>query len=111
MEGRTAVHDNDPFLGSKCSSVAGDSGEEEVISGCGLPKPREGSDCSEEEVFEGYVDEESTRGGCDQWEEPVDSTTREVPVHVLTELKNVLAVRKYERNRKRMDRHHHPKRS
>jgi hypothetical protein len=91
------------YPGSKCSSTPGDSEvEEEAVS---TPLPGEGSNCSEEEIFEGYVDEESTRGGCGEWEEPADNASREVPVHVLTELKNVLAVRKHERERKRM--HHH----
>lgn len=97
-------------LGSKCSSETDDSeiedrGSAVVTSGRGLPS--EGSDCSEEEVFEGYVDEDSIRGGRGQWEEPTDVVTHEVPAHVLTELKSVLTVRNHERERKRMHRHGH----
>lgn len=76
-------------------------------SGHGLPGAGERSDCSEEEVFEGYVDEDSIGGGHDQWEEPTDGVAREVPAHVLTELKSVLTVRNHERERKRISRHGH----
>lgn len=66
----------------------------------------EESSCSEEEVFEGYVVEDTITGGHGMWEEPTDDA-HEVPAHVLTELKNVLTIRKHEREMKKMRRRGH----
>ena len=65
-----------------------------------------GSDCSEEQVFEGYVCEDDLNDGCGQWEGLEDAEMgSEVPAPVLTELKNVLTVRNHKRERKRRLRH------
>ena len=64
------------------------------------------SDCSEEQVFEGYVCEDDLNDRCGQWEGLEDAEVgSEVPAPVLTELKNVLTVRNHERERKRRLRH------
>lgn len=70
------------------------------------PSSDGGSGCSEEQVFEGYVCEDDLNDGRGQWEGLEDAEVGgEVPVHVLTELKNVLTVRNHERERKKRIRH------
>lgn len=92
--------------GSKCDSAA-DSASEDEREG---PDQEEDSCCSEEDVYEGYVQESDLKGGRSHWEELEDegvakAESREVPLHVLRELKNVLTVRNSERDRRRVQRH------
>lgn len=62
-----------------------------------------GSECSEEEIFEGYVfgSDNDPKNGCDQWV-GLTGETEDIPLHVLTELKSVLTVRNEEKTRRRL---------
>lgn len=95
------------FVGSDLAAADAPEGDEEEevnrVTGSVCAVSREGSYCSEEEVFEGYVDEETIGG--DVWEEESRGDgARQVPAHLLTELKSVLTIRNHERERKKMHR-------
>lgn len=98
----------DSSKNEEVEEVTDSEGEEEreVLmqqEGRGLDEEEE----SEEEVFEGYTHEEDVGGGRGKGEESAEDAVaaKEVPVHVLTELKSVLTVRNYEREQRRMRRH------
>lgn len=68
---------------------------------------RQNEESSEEEVFEGYVDDDDLVGGRGRWEELEEEGEvgrKEVPLYVLRELKDVLTVRNSERDKRRMRR-------
>ncbi len=97
------------FLGSRCSSPAGSAIEEDDKEEVEDPKGRrdqDSADLSDEEVFEGCVQEDEASGHEPLWEEGGPPTSPEVPAHMMTELKGVLTVRNHEREKRRLLRRH-----